>query len=476
MTTNNSWDSQDPVQVALGGSGVATITGVITGNGTSPFTGSAITQYDVLVGGAANAISSITPSTAGLVLTSNGTSANPTFQSVSASGAIITVDGDIGSATSNAGVITISGGTTGLVTTGSVHTVTVSGTLIVANGGTGATTLTGVLTGNGTSPFTASAITQHDVLVGGATNAITSVTPSTAGFVLTSNGVATDPSFKSISSIGGITTIDGDSGSITPTSGTVTISGGTTGLTTSGSSSTMDLTGTLIVGNGGTGATTLTGVLTGNGTSEFTASTITQYGTVIAGASNAVTSVAPSATSGVPLISQGSSSNPAYGTAVVAGGGTGNTSFTAYALIAGGTTSTAALQQVSGLGTSGQFLVSQGAGALPQWTTIVPGVTWTDQGTSITIASNHNYFATAAVTLTLPASPAQGDTIVIDCDTSGTVVIQANTGQYIRLGNVISASAGSSTNSAQGDSLTLTYRSTGSTWHARAVQGNWNTV
>lgn len=69
----------------------------------------------------------------------------------------------------------------------------------VKSGGTGASTLTGVLIGNGTSAVTGNAITQHDVLVAGASNAITSVSPSTAGFVLTSNGVSVDPSFQAVS-------------------------------------------------------------------------------------------------------------------------------------------------------------------------------------------------------------------------------------------------------------------------------------
>jgi len=51
----------------------------------------------------------------------------------------------------------------------------------------------------------------------------------------------------------------------------------------------------------------------------------------------------------------------------VANGGTGSSSLTAYALLAGGTTSTGALQQVSGVGTSGQVLTSNGAAALPTW-------------------------------------------------------------------------------------------------------------
>lgn len=122
------------------------------------------------------------------------------------------------------------------------------------------------------------------------------------------------------------------------------------------------------VAEGGTGASaSLTGILTGNGASAMTASTVTQYGTVVAGASNAVSSVAPSATSGVPLISQGAAANPAYGTAVVEGGGTGGVSYTAYSVICAGTTATGAFQNVSGLGSSGQVLVSQGAASLPAW-------------------------------------------------------------------------------------------------------------
>jgi hypothetical protein len=51
----------------------------------------------------------------------------------------------------------------------------------------------------------------------------------------------------------------------------------------------------------------------------------------------------------------------------VTDGHTGNVSFTAYGIIAGGTTSTGALQQVSGTGTSGEVLTSNGAGLLPTW-------------------------------------------------------------------------------------------------------------
>lgn len=67
---------------------------------------------------------------------------------------------------------------------------------VVKAGGTGAVTLTGVVIGNGTAALTASTITQHDVLLGGVSNAITSLSPSSTGFVLTSNGPGVDPSFQ----------------------------------------------------------------------------------------------------------------------------------------------------------------------------------------------------------------------------------------------------------------------------------------
>lgn len=53
----------------------------------------------------------------------------------------------------------------------------------------------------------------------------------------------------------------------------------------------------------------------------------------------------------------------------VAQGGTGNASVTAYAVLCGGTTGTGAVQSVSGVGTSGQVLTSNGASALPTWQT-----------------------------------------------------------------------------------------------------------
>ena len=52
-----------------------------------------------------------------------------------------------------------------------------------------------------------------------------------------------------------------------------------------------------------------------------------------------------------------------------AGGGTGNTTFTAYSIICAGTTATGIFQNVVGVGSAGNILRSAGASALPAWTT-----------------------------------------------------------------------------------------------------------
>jgi len=173
---------------------------------------------------------------------------------------------------------------------------------------------------------------------------------------------------------------------------------------------------------GGTGAQTLTGVLIGNGTSAVGVSTVTQYGTVVAGASNTVSSVAPSSTAGVPLVSGGSSANPSYTTAVVAGGGTGQVSFTANAPIIAGSSSTAALAQVTtNLNTAGYVLTANGSGA-PTFQAAASGNLTI---TNVTYATGNPYvvlstdqFITAdvtggVITINLPNAPTTGRVISI---------------------------------------------------------------
>lgn len=228
---------------------------------------------------------------------------------------------------------------------------------------------------------------------------------------------------------------------------------------------------------GGTGAITLTGVLTGNGTSAITANAVTQYGTVIAGASNAVSSVAPSATSGVPYISQGASSNPVFGTAVVAGGGTGNTTFTAYSVICAGTTATGAFQNVSGVGTAGQALISGGAGALPIWTTLTGSLIWSVETVNLTMVVNHGYIANKGTTLvlTLPATAAVGSIIEITGINvaTGWQVAQA-AGQQIFFGtsSTTLGATGTLTSTAIRDSIKIVCVVVDTTWNVISSIGN----
>lgn len=159
----------------------------------------------------------------------------------------------------------------------------------------------------------------------------------------------------------------------------------------------------------------------------------------------------------------------------VTDGGTGlATATTAYGVVCAGTTATGAFQVLSSLGTSGQVLTSAGAAALPTWTTIsVGGVVWTDEATAFTAASGKGYFTTAALAATLPATPAQGDTVYFVVDGAGALTITGATGQKIRLGTVVSGAAGTAVSTAQGDAITLVYRTADTSWIATSVIGNW---
>lgn len=132
-------------------------------------------------------------------------------------------------------------------------------------------------------------------------------------------------------------------------------------LTTVGTIGTGVWQGTpLVVSFGGTGLVNILAhnVLVGNGTS-------------------AITVVQPAATSGVALISQGSSSDPAFGTVQIAGGGTGAVTkaagFDALSpmttggdIIYGGASGTGTRLAN---GSAGQFLTSSGTTVAPTWTT-----------------------------------------------------------------------------------------------------------
>lgn len=194
-------------------------------------------------------------------------------------------------------------------------------------------------------------------------------TAGTSGYVLTSAGGGSSAMTWTDPTALGITTVNADSGSATPSAGAITISGGGIGISTSGTGSTISLTGTLAVNHGGTGATTLTGVLTGNGTSAVTASAVTNHGVVIGAASNAVSSTAVGSTGQVLIGSTGA--DPAFGALGV------NSNLTAHGVvIAEGNSAFAA----TAAGTSGQILQSGGSSADPAWSTATyPSTTTANQ-------------------------------------------------------------------------------------------------
>lgn len=102
------------------------------------------------------------------------------------------------------------------------------------------------------------------------------------------------------------------------------------------------------------------------------------------------------------------------------------------------------------------------------------GFPWTDVSGAVNAAVNNGYFVTGTCTSTLPSSPSQGDTIKYIVDhASQLLTIQASAGKFIRLGNTITAAAGTAVSTLQGDSIELVYRTSDLTWHSLASVGQW---
>lgn len=149
---------------------------------------------------------------------------------------------------------------------------------------------------------------------------------------------------------------------------------------------TTHISGVLPAANGGTGL------------SSYTIGDL-----VYASGASALSSLADIATGNV-LLSGGIGVAPAYGkvgltthvsgTLAVTNGGTGVNSVTAYAVLCGGTGSSGPLQAVASVGSSGQALLSNGAGALPTFRTLSSAV-----GAALTRVDDTN------VTLTLGGAP-----------------------------------------------------------------------
>lgn len=146
-----------PLPVADGGTGAATLTGVLTGNGTSAVTANAVTQHGVLIAGASNAVSSLGVAATGTVL-AGATGADPAFTgSPSVSGSLTAAT----TITATLGAITATNGNLVLGTAGNkiVSTSVGSGTSAGANS-FGTVTLTG-----GTATVATSAVTASSIII-----------------------------------------------------------------------------------------------------------------------------------------------------------------------------------------------------------------------------------------------------------------------------------------------------------------------
>lgn len=110
-------------------------------------------------------------------------------------------------------------------------------------------------------------------------------------------------------------------------------------------------------------------------------------------------------------------------------------------------------------------------------TVTINSVVYTDQAGSTSVTSDSGSFATAAITLTLPATPAQGELCEFVATSAAVLVVDAPSTHLIRIANAISSAGGTASSSGlAGDSLTLRYRSSDTTWYATSVIGVWITA
>ena len=319
------------------------------------------------------------------------------------------------------GTLPIANGGTGSTATAHTSlTTNVTGTLPIANGGTNATTASAAF--NSLSPLT----TAGDTLYGGTSGAGTRLAIGTAGQVLTVNTGATAPQWSTpttgtVTSVS-VTSANGFAGTVATATTTpaITLTTSITGVLkgngtaiSAATSGTDYSAGTSALATGIVKSTTTTGALsiavaadfpTLNQNTTGSAATLTTarsvYGNNFDGSANITAIIASTyggTGNGFTKFTGATTAEKTYtlpdatcsiltsnAAVTVAQGGTGNTSATAYALLAGGTTSTGAYQSLASVGTTGQILTSNGAGALPTFQTASSGITITDDTTTAT--------------------------------------------------------------------------------------------
>jgi hypothetical protein len=149
------------------------------------------------------------------------------------------------------------------------------------------------------------------------------------------------------------------------------------------------------------------------------------------------------------------------------------TALVQYFVVSGATTNT--VNNITPTANTGWVLTSNGLSSQPTFQAIpFTQMPWTDKATSFNAAAGNGYFVTATATATMPASPTQGQIIAFEVDGVGSLLtIQANTGQIIRGGKAVSASAGTCVNNFQGDAIVLVYRAADTSWQSIQMIGTW---
>jgi len=494
----------------------ATLT-VAGGNQYSATYKSDYTDGGVILGqGALTNMVATTAGTNGQLLI-GGTGVDPAFADLTSTGATITItagsntlnveaaaavptsfDTDSGTATPAANVLDIVGTSAqGISTSGATNVVTVTASDAttsqkgVSELATSAETLTGTDTGRTIVPsgLTAKLGVQTADGIGYGTGTTTALA-WTAGLT---DGQLAIGSTAGVPAAGAIASADG---SITVTLGANTIDLATAGTVADSfptdSGTATPSSGVLNVVGGGSTTTsgasnTVTVVLTG----------LTNHAVLVGAGTTTMTKVGPDAATGIPLISQGASADPVFGTAVVAGGGTGAVTLTDGGILLGSGTGaiTATAQPASGellIGSVGVdpvlatltagtgITITEGAGSITIDST-AGGVTWNEEtGTSATMVVNNGYITNNAglVTMTLPATAALGDLIQVNGKGAGGWLIAQNAGQTVHfLAQSTTAGAGGSlASTVQYDCVTYRCITANTTWVVETVVGNLTVV
>ncbi len=354
-----------------------------------------------------------------------------------------------------------------------------TGTSPVVPNGAGLVTFNGAVVANGTNPVRTDGTAPTTMALEVQISAAIAATDASriglsafdsARFTVDVNG------FVSINGAGIGETITGNSGgALSPTAGNwnifgATVAAGTTPVATSGSGSTLT---TNVQISQAIASTNVTNIGLAAFSSVHFAVDANGFVT-LAGGGQAIDSIAVQTGTSpvVPTVAGLVTFNGAVvaaGTNPVRSDGTGANTYALEVQISQAIASTNATNIGLSAFNSAHFTVDANG-----FVSSVAGVfTWIDQGTSITLAVNTGYFVTAATTQTLPAAPTQGQVVKIVADTTGAVVVTANTGQLIRSGTTVSSTAGTFTSTLQGDSLELVFRAATSTWISIATNGVW---